>query len=62
MKIKFSDIPEDKNIEDYPDDTTFVLDDRPYKIDPETFERVLPNDVRYDNLPFINFSTGEFIK
>lgn len=26
-KVKITEIPEDKNIEDYPDDTIFVLDD-----------------------------------
>lgn len=26
-KVKITDIPADKNIEDYPEDTVFVLDD-----------------------------------
>lgn len=27
LRIKFGDIPEGKNIEDYPEDTIFILDD-----------------------------------
>lgn len=28
LKIKFCDIPDDKEIKDYPDDTIFVLEDK----------------------------------
>lgn len=61
MKVSFSDIPKGKNSDDYPDDTIFVLDDRPYKIDPKTFERVSPNDKRYNDLPFFDFNKCEFV-
>ena len=40
MTVSFGDIPEDKTVEDYPDDTIFVLDDRPVKYHPETFKHI----------------------
>lgn len=39
MEINIADIPEDKEIEDYPDDTVFVWSEgNPPKIDPNTGE------------------------
>lgn len=51
MKIKIGDIPEDKTFDDYPEDTIFVLDDRPRKYDEKTGKFVKPGDPRYDDLP-----------
>lgn len=62
MEISFSDIPADADFNNYPDDTVFILDDRPAKWDLETWERILPNDPRYDYYPLINMDTGEIIE
>ncbi len=35
-EINISDIPDNKGIDDYPDDTIFVFDDKPVKRDPNT--------------------------
>ncbi|MBE6826380.1 MAG: hypothetical protein E7511_05805 [Ruminococcus sp.] len=45
--INISDIPENKKIDEYPDETEFVMQDRfpRYQLDP--FEIILPNDPRY---------------
>ncbi len=47
MKICYKDIPSNKTIDDYPDDTEFVLDDRPVKYDPKTLKRVYPDQPGY---------------
>lgn len=41
-------------------DGGYILDDRPIKFVPETFELVSPLDTRYDSLPVFNFGTLEF--
>lgn len=38
----------------------FVIDDRPIKYDPKTFETVYPADPRYDSLPNFNRNTLKF--
>ena len=48
MTVSFGDIPEDKTVEDYPDDTIFVLDDRPVKYHPETFKHIYPGQPGYE--------------
>lgn len=58
LEISFLDIPEEKDLSDYPEGTKFFIDDRPAKYDPETFERVLPDDPRYDKLPVFDYLTG----
>lgn len=62
MKVNIVDIPFDKTVDDYPDDTIFVLNDKPAKYDLKTGERVLPGDPKYDELPLINISTGKIIE
>lgn len=47
MIVSFGDITEDKTVEDYPDDTIFVLDDRPLKYHPETFMHIYPGQPGY---------------
>lgn len=54
--IRFSDIPDGKTVDDYPEDTLFVLDDRPKKFDPRTGKFVWPDDPGYDDLPFIDYN------
>ncbi len=48
MKIKMSEMPEDKKFEDYPEDTIFILDEQfpRYFLDP--FRIVFPGDKDYD--------------
>ncbi len=48
MKIFIHDIPERKAIDNYPDDTEFVLDDRPVKYHPETLKHIYSWDSEYD--------------
>ncbi len=62
MEIRFGDIPEDIDLGSFPDDTVFVLDDRPAKFDPETWERILPDDPRYDYYPLRDMNTGEILE
>lgn len=38
----------------------YILDDRPIRFVPETFEPVFHDDPRYDSLPNFNRETGEF--
>ncbi len=40
MKIKFSEIPEGKTIDDYPEDTIFILDDHDPMEDDEFWEDI----------------------
>ena len=51
MKVKISEIPENKTFDDYPEDTIFVLDDRPRKYNEVTGKFVKPSDPDYDSLP-----------
>lgn len=48
MKIKLSEIPEEKSLDDYPDDTIIVFDEKfpRYILDP--FRIVFPGDKDYD--------------
>lgn len=51
MRVKFSDMPDEKSFEDYPDGTEFALDDRPRKYNESTGKFVKPGDPGYDELP-----------
>ncbi|MCM1364951.1 MAG: hypothetical protein NC122_07025 [Faecalibacterium sp.] len=61
MKINISDIPENKTVIDYSENTEFILDDRPVKIDPKTFERVFPDNPMYDKLPTFDYNQNKFV-
>lgn len=61
LEISISDIPDGKDFSDYPEGTKFFIDDRPAKYDPESLERVLPDDPRYDKLPDFNYLAGKFM-
>lgn len=61
MKVRVGKYPLGENYDNYPDDTEFVLDDKPKKIDPKTFEIVKPDDPRYDSLPYFDFVECKFI-
>ena len=50
MKIRISEIPQDKTFNDYPENTEFVLDDRMPIWDLENMRRVYPNDDGYEKL------------
>ena len=62
MQVNIGDIPLEKSIDDYPDDTVFILNDKPVKYDFETGKRIHPDDPRYDGLPLIDISTGKTIE
>lgn len=61
MEINIGDIPIDEELDNYPEDTVFVLDDRPPKYDLENMRRISPEDPLYDYYPLINMNTGEII-
>lgn len=61
MTVKFSDIKKEDDFNKLSEDTVIVIDDRPPRYIPETFERVLPGDARYDVLPDFDRATGKFI-
>ena len=42
MRVYFDQIPEGYSVQDYPENTTFVLDDTRPKMDPVTLELILP--------------------
>ncbi len=48
MEVKISEMPEDKNFEDYPKDTIFILDEQFPRYILEPFRRVFPGDKDYD--------------
>ena len=60
-EISFLDMSEEKDFSEYPEDTKFFIDDRPVKYDPETGERVFPDDPRYNKLPMFDYLTGKFV-
>ena len=50
MRVKFSEIPDGKKIDDYPEGTVFVLNDRPRKYDESTGKFVKPGEPRYGDI------------
>lgn len=62
MEINIGNIPIDEDLDNYPEDTFFVLDDRPAKYDLENMRRISPKDPLYDYYPLINIQTGEIIE
>lgn len=60
-----SEIPPKKTVDDYPDDTVFVIDDRMPIWDLENMRRIYPNDERYEELynnrPKINPETDQIL-
>ncbi len=39
----------------------YIIDDSHIKYDPDTFERVFPDNPRYDELPDFDYNTKTFI-
>lgn len=48
--IKISEMPADKNFEDYPEDTIFVLEDKPRLFDEKNGKFLFPGQPGYDEL------------
>lgn len=48
MKVSISDIPENKNISDYPNNTEFILEENFPRYIIEPYERIYPDDPRYE--------------
>lgn len=54
MEIRYTDIPNSKTVDDYSDDTEFILDDREPRYDKKALEekriiKIWPNEKGYDN-------------
>lgn len=65
MKIRVSDIPNEKSFEDYSDDTIFVLNDRMPIWNCKNMKRIYPGEEGYEeayrNRPKINPENDEIL-
>ena len=55
MEANMMELFDGKTTSDYPDDTVFVLEEKPVKRDPDTLAPIFYGDPRYDSLPEIKY-------